>query len=140
MAAVDDNWDSSVFRMRLLDALFAHIQSGKPAVEFKPEAYGCNEMYLGQTQHPDYTVSVRLAGLLEMLDGKHGPRFCVVSDDDGHRWICPVERKEEVEKSLAELGEYWGGGDCSKGPPDDLTVSLPRWEGQDLTFTDPRLV
>lgn len=68
-------------------------------------------------------------------------RYCLVSDGDGHTWLCPVERREELRELLDACEEYFG----SKSPPDEEPPpdpdSLPWLRRIDnpgrLTFTEP---
>jgi hypothetical protein len=51
-------------------------------------------------------------------------RYTIYSDDDGHRFIVPVDRLEEFEKA-------WEDG--------FLSNYALRWEGQNLYFSHPVL-
>ena len=67
--------------------------------------------------------------------------YCIVSDGSGHKYICPLELQEEVEKNLEELESFWDSCDYdSKEEPEDLVdkYSLPMIGG-DLTFTNPKI-
>ena len=64
-------------------------------------------------------------------------RYCIIGDDSGHRWLCPLDRKQEVEDSIRAVEEYWSDMDPEGECPEDLTEGLTRLEGGTLSFTDP---
>jgi uncharacterized membrane protein YdbT with pleckstrin-like domain len=68
-------------------------------------------------------------------------RYCIVEDQSGHRWICPLDKKEEVEKSIEEVEEYWETGNYDRKCPEDLThtYNLPTLEGGVFSFTEPQV-
>ena len=66
-------------------------------------------------------------------------RYCLVGDGDGHQWMCPLDRKPEVEENIEAIEDYWATGDYDKECPKDLTQDLPRVEGETLSFTSPHL-
>ena len=67
-------------------------------------------------------------------------RYCLVSDDNGHRYACPVGHREEFYRLLEALGEYWGSPDERREPPPRGLATIPgllRVDGN-FTFTDPK--
>lgn len=60
-------------------------------------------------------------------------RWTIVSDEDGHQWLCPLERADEVQRQIYAL---YDDGDPVVSDP---TEGLERIEGERLTFVDPRL-
>lgn len=66
-------------------------------------------------------------------------RWCVVGDGDGHRYLCPADRADEVEEQFAALAAYWDRLDADGECPPDPSEGLQRLEGHRLTFTDPRI-
>lgn len=71
----------------------------------------------------------------------HNQRYCIIEDNSGHRWICPIEQKEAVEENIKAIELYYERGDYDKECPEDLTetLGLYSWEGEDLTFEAPQL-
>lgn len=67
-------------------------------------------------------------------------RFCVVSDGDGHSWLCPAERRTEALALIEACETYWGSSRKGPAPPDPDSVNwLRRIDGiHRLTFTDPQ--
>jgi len=67
--------------------------------------------------------------------------YCIISDQSGHRWICPVDKKEKVVANIQAIEDYWSNADYEKDCPDDLTeeYNLTHWEGGDLTFSNPQI-
>lgn len=72
-------------------------------------------------------------GLLEAAADK--PRFKMVSDDDGHRYVVPVEKVEEFGRWV-EAGPYWEGWQGEDfndyaigGAPSLVTFESPRTDG-----------
>lgn len=68
-------------------------------------------------------------------------QYCIVEDDSGHKWICPLSLKNKVEKSIQDVEAYWRNVNYKKECPEDLTETfrLPSWEGELLTFSNPCL-
>lgn len=68
-------------------------------------------------------------------------RYCLVSDGDGHHWLCPVERAREACALLEANEDYWGSYSPSGEPPANPD-SMPWLRRVDnptrLTFADPR--
>lgn len=71
-------------------------------------------------------------------------RYCVVSDGDGHSWLCPAQRRAEAVELIEACETYWAtfttGLGAGPTPPDPDSVGwLRRIESAEhLTFTDPR--
>lgn len=67
-------------------------------------------------------------------------RYCLIYDDDGHLWLCPVELRDEGKRLITECEAYWAGGGIGKAPPDpDSTDWLKRVDNPGrLTFSEPR--
>jgi hypothetical protein len=49
--------------------------------------------------------------------------FCLVKDDSGHSYVCPLDRRGEARRRLEELDQFWShGGECFKDgaiPPEE---------------------
>jgi hypothetical protein len=41
----------------------------------------------------------------------------LISDDDGHWYVCPADRQQEAADTLQAIGDYWSKGDYSGDPP-----------------------
>lgn len=64
-------------------------------------------------------------------------RWCLISDDDGHLFLCPAERREEAENMFGAYYEWQGN--YPDGNPPALPDFVERIDGYaGLTFTDPR--
>lgn len=69
-------------------------------------------------------------------------RWCVVSDGDGHSWLCPAERRGEALSLLEANEDFWCrdsiNGETPPPSPDEVEW-LRRIDGvHRLTFTDPQ--
>lgn len=45
--------------------------------------------------------------------------FVIISDDDGHHYICPADREEEADEMLQTITDYWRedrDGECPPSP------------------------
>lgn len=49
-------------------------------------------------------------------------RFCLVSDDDGHYYIIPYDKKVDWSCYLEECEHYWGEQNYDGDPPEQ-----PEW-------------
>lgn len=67
-------------------------------------------------------------------------RYALLSDDDGHYWLIPVERYSEAAKALETLCAYWETADYeAEKPPELEALGFQRIDNPTcLTFTDPR--
>ena len=65
-------------------------------------------------------------------------RWCIVSDDSGHRYLCPADRVDEYAEMVELLNDYYDEGDYEDDAPPfpDFVVSL---YGRRLTFASPLL-
>lgn len=43
--------------------------------------------------------------------------FSIISDNDGHYYVCPVECIEEALKAFEEISKYWNEGNYEKECP-----------------------
>jgi hypothetical protein len=77
-------------------------------------------------------------------------RWCIVSDDSGHTYLCPAERRDEAEETLEAIEEYWNAhrydDECPADPDylirfdSGLTFENPLIDGMELTCTVGRSV
>ncbi len=63
-------------------------------------------------------------------------KYCLIVDDSGHWYLTPFERKDEAEKILDSIIEYWEEGLDGECP------EMPDWIQQidgyhKLTFENP---
>lgn len=67
--------------------------------------------------------------------------YTIITDSSGHSYLCPLDKREEVGRSLHLIENYWEAANYDKECPEDLTetLNLPRLEGQLLTFTNPQI-
>ena len=63
-------------------------------------------------------------------------RFCIIKDDSGHAYLCPLERRDEAIHILSEIENFWYSDDVEEAPPDipDYLIST---EISRLSFSDP---
>lgn len=66
-------------------------------------------------------------------------KYCLITDDDGHYFISPFERKDEAEIILESIYNYWN--EC-KDDEDVECPEMPDWLKQidgwhRLTFENP---
>jgi hypothetical protein len=67
-----------------------------------------------------------------------GERWCVISDDSGHDYLCPVGRRDEAVRRLEAIEAYWAKGNPRGKPPSEPDF-VTRIDGiGSLTFTDPQ--
>lgn len=70
-------------------------------------------------------------------------RWCIVSDGDSKRYLCPIEKRDEAEAVLEEINDYWADHenlhDRSKECPDVPSYLQPLDNDYHLTFTDPKM-
>lgn len=68
-------------------------------------------------------------------------RYCIIGDQSGHRWLCPLDKKNEVEDSIQAVEEYWEDADYDRECPENLTekYNLPALEGGVLSFENPQI-
>ena len=64
-------------------------------------------------------------------------KYCLIGDDDGHWHLCPWERRDEANKILDSIDEYWQEEDYEKDCPE-----MPDWLQQidgphRLSFENP---
>lgn len=69
-------------------------------------------------------------------------RFCLISDGDGHHWLCPVERTSEA-AAIVEANENFDWShikDDEEPPPNPDSIGwLTRIDNPTrLSFTDPK--
>lgn len=67
-------------------------------------------------------------------------RYCIVSDDSGHKYLCPLDKREEAEATLNAISTYWDNfhPDNPENPPVEPDY-LERINPHMLSFTDPQL-
>lgn len=73
-------------------------------------------------------------------------RFRFVSDDDGHDYLIPAEKKEQFDKWLEHQSKLWGGSHSDE----EFKALEAEYDGEDFntygigrspegyTFTDPK--
>lgn len=65
------------------------------------------------------------------------PRYCLVSDDDGHDFVVPVERRDEFFRVVDAIQRFWASSDedadCPTMPDEFHAV------GGSLTFERPEI-
>jgi hypothetical protein len=69
-------------------------------------------------------------------------RYCLLSDDDGHYYLCPLERRHEASAILEDNDRYWSSAERrhtdSAGPtpvPDYLIYVDNHYS---LSFENPK--
>ena len=50
--------------------------------------------------------------------------FCIVEDDSGHTYVCPLDQRGEARRILESVGEYWERGWLVQGTTEPL---IPEW-------------
>lgn len=65
-------------------------------------------------------------------------RFCLVSDDDGHWFICPAEKASEFSKWVEKTTKYWDSLPDDEDPPAELPyIKAIGGSPSRVTFLDP---
>ena len=63
-------------------------------------------------------------------------RYCIISDGDGHEYICPADKQEEALAYFADVDRYWSRGEYHRECPTE--PDYLRMIGGSLTFIDPQ--
>lgn len=72
-------------------------------------------------------------------------RYCVISDGDSRRYLCPADRREEAVRRLAEIQQFWMNRTVSTRDtfevltPPSVPTYLVQLEGELLTFEAPQI-
>lgn len=63
-------------------------------------------------------------------------RYCIISDDSGHNFTCPADRRGEADDMLGAYERYWADpeGECPPFPDFIQRIDGPG----SITFEDPR--
>lgn len=67
-------------------------------------------------------------------------RYCIVSDGDCHKYLCPLEKREEAVKILEEIVNYWDNKNYDKRLPDKPNYLIELGNLYRLNFTNPVIV
>lgn len=54
----------------------------------------------------------------------HAPKFVLVSDDDGHWYVCPKGKRGEAERYFEAVADFWS---VVREEGDDTEPSRPDW-------------
>ena len=69
-------------------------------------------------------------------------RYCIIYDDSGHEYLCPVTRKDEANKMIEAIEKYWvtvDYEDLEAGESPEFPDFLKQIDGiHRLTFENPK--